>query len=541
MFSQLLSRFLGQQRPNELVTAELNQRWLDWLQPVTADKPAGDDLTYHDTFQEIKEEITKLSGIDYSLIVTESETILKQHSKDIRVATYYCLARLHIDGAEGFADGVELLAGLLDKFGSSIFPSRHNIRKNAVEWLANTRFVEPLTQLQPLPEPCLTRIIIALNQIDSCCQKLFVSNDPNQPISAPDLSALVHFFNNSIKNNDKNLSVKTTNVDETTSIASPASSQLQSHTNITEMKFRSQRDLFDQARKMAAFLREKPEGYLAAGRFLRVLRWDMIIDLPPADHRGRTRLPAPRNELKQHISRLILQQQWSELFERVETAFMESANHFWLDLQRATVMSLQKMGEPYQSWADIYLTDIGLMLERLNGVERLCFENGMPFADDETLSWIANNARIHHLDEGDSMGPITVHGENDWNEIEKQALELVHNENLETAFQWLQNLPLLRSPKQRYLLQYTQARVAEQSGKQDIALNLLIGLNKQQQSLTLIQWEQELLFDVKRCLLRLIKQKNKSKEMIKPHMLELAELLQQELIQLDPARALSVM
>jgi type VI secretion system protein VasJ len=536
MFSQLLSRFLGQQAPNESVKVELNQHWDNWLQPITPDKPTGEDLTYHDTFQNIKEEITKLSGIDYSLIVTESETILKQHSKDIRVVTYYCLARLNIDGAEGFADGVELLAGLLDKFGSSIYPSRQNIRKNAIEWLANAKFIDQLTHLQPLSEHCLTRIIVALNQIDHCCQKLFVSDNPDQSIDPPNLSALVHFFNSGI-----NQSVKLSSVENTASATPVSSPQQEPAKNITEIKISSQRDVLDQARKMASFLREKPEGYLAAGRFLRVLRWDTVIDLPPADHRGKTRLPAPRTELKQHISRLILQQQWTELFERVEAAFMESANHFWLDLQRATVMSLQKMGEPYQSWADIYLTDIGLMLERLNGIERLFFENGMPFADDETLNWIANNARIHHLDEGDSMVPIAVSGENDWNEIEKQALELAHAENLEKAFYWLQNLPLLRSPKQRYLLRYTQARVAEQLGKQDIALNLLIGLNNQQQSLTLLQWEQELLFDVKRCLLRLIKQKNKSKEIIKPHLLELRELLQQELTELDPARALSVM
>lgn len=536
MFSQLLTRFWEQQVNSEPVTMELNQHWDEWLQPITIEKPTGEDLTYSDAFQAIKEEITKLSGIDYSLIIAESETILKQHSKDIRVVTYYCLARLYIDGVEGFVEGLELLAGLLGKFGSSIYPLRQNIRKNSVEWLANSKFTDQLIQLQPIPENCLMRIIMALNQIDHYCKKLFVTDDPSQSIDPPNLSTLANFFNNGI-----NQSVKKSNVEEDRSVAPVPSSQLKSPKNITEIKIRSQRELLDQARKMAAFLREKPEGYLAAGRFLRVLRWDTIIDLPPSDHRGKTRLPAPRTELKQHINRLILQQQWTELFERVEAAFMESANHFWLDLQRATVMSLQKMGEPYQSWADIYLADIGLMLERLNGIERLFFENGMPFADDETLNWIATNARIHHLDEGDSMQPIAVSGENDWNEIEKQALELAHAENLEKAFYWLQNLPLLRSPKQRYLLQYTQARVAEQFGKQDIALNLFIGLNNQQQFLTLLQWEQELLFDVKRCLLRLIKQKNKSNEMIKPHLLELADLLKQELIQLDPARALSIM
>lgn len=536
MFSQLLNRFFGQQDPKESIAQQLNQHWADWLQPINLDKPAGEDLTYSDSFQEIKEEITKLSGINYTLIATESETILKQNSKDIRVATYYCLARLHIDGAEGFADGVELLAGLLDKFGESIYPSRHNIRKNAIEWLASSKFIDELTPLQPIPEACLTRIIVALNMIDTCCNTLFVNEDLNHPISAPDLTALVHFFTNGIKQ-APNLNKTEENIEETPP-SPPLSTPIRSE---GEVKISSQRDLLEQARKMASFLREKPEGYLAAGRFLRVIRWDTINDLPPADHRGKTRLPAPRTELKQHISRLIIQQQWHDLFERAEAAFTESANHFWLDLQRATIIALQKMGEPYQSWADIYLTDIGLMLERLNGVEHLCFENGMPFADDETLSWISNNARIHHLDEGESMVQIAVSGENDWNEIEKQALELAHTENLEKSFQWLQNLPSLRSPKQRYFLQYTQARVAEQFGQQDVALKLLIGLNEQQQGITLLQWEPELLFDVKRCLLRLMKQKNHLKDGIKPNLSAQIEQLHHELMQLDPARALSVM
>lgn len=535
MFSQLLNRFLEQQDSNESMILQLNQHWIDWLQPISLDKPAGEDLTYYDSFQEIKEEITKLSGVNYTLISTESETILKQNSKDIRVATYYCLACLHLDGSEGFADGLELLAGLLDKFGSSIYPSRYNVRKNAIEWLASSRFIDELNKLQPIPETCLTRIIVALNLIDTCCKELFVSEDPNHPINSPDLTALVNFFSNGLKQ-PSNVNKS----EENTALSTPPPLSVAKSVD-GEIKISSQRDLLEQARKMASFLREKPEGYLAAGRFLRVIRWDTIIDLPPADHRGKTRLPAPRTELKQQISRLITQQQWPQLFERVEGAFTENANHLWLDLQRATIMALKKMGEPYQSWADIYLTDFVLMLERLNGIEHLCFENGMPFADDETLSWIANNARIHHLDDGDSMAPIAVSGENDWNEIEKQALKLAQTENLEKAFQWLQNLPSLRSPKQRYFLQYTQARVAEQIGEYDISLKLLNGLNEQQQCITLLQWEPELLFDVKRCLLRLVKQKNQVKDGKKPNVSSQIEQLQHELMQLDPARALSLM
>ncbi|KFA59589.1 type VI secretion system ImpA domain-containing protein [Gilliamella sp. wkB18] len=537
MFSQLLSRIFGTQDASESAKEQLNQKWADWLQPISPDKPSGEDLTYYDTFQEIKDEINKLSGIDYPMIVTESENMIKQSSKDIRVATYYCLARLYVDGADGYADGIELLGGLLNTFGSSIYPSRHNIRKNAIEWLANARFIDQLTLVQPISEEHLSRIIIALNEIDQSCKKLFVGETPEQTVEPPDLSALFHFFNNNLKQQAANTSTEEAAKQATTETASAVESPIK----IADVKISSQRDLLDQARKMAAFLREKPEGYLPAGRFLRILRWDTIIDLPPVDQRGRTRLPAPRAELKQNINRLILQQQWAELFERVEAAFMEGANHFWLDLQRATILSLQKLGEPHQSWADIFLADIGLMLERLNGIERLCFDNGMPFADDETLNWIATNARIHHLDEDDSIGPVSISGENDWVEIEKQAQELARSENLEKSFQWLQNLPSVRSPKQRYLLQYTQARIAEQLGKQDIALKLLIGLNNQQETLTLIQWEPELIFDVKRFLLRLMKQKSQLKDGIKVNLPEQIDLLQHELMQLDPARALNAM
>lgn len=59
--------------------------------------------------------------------------------------------------------------------------------------------------------------------------------------------------------------------------------------------------------------------------------------------------------------------------------------------------------------------------------------------------------------------------------------------------------------------------------------------------MTLLQWEPELLFDIKRYLLRLIKQKNQFKDEMNPNLFKQIEQLQHELMQLDPARAVSVM
>lgn len=538
MFSQLLNRILGSQESSESKIEELNQKWADWLLPISSDSPAGEDLTYYDSFQDIKEEITKLSGIDYQLIVNESDIILKQNSKDVRVVTYYCLARLFQDGAEGYADGLELLAVLLNKFGEMLYPSRQNIRKNSIEWLANQRFIDQLTQLQPIDENSLSRIIVALDQIDLSCKTLFNGENQNQSNDPPDLSALYHFFNNCLKQQPQSQTSKK----EEPTVSEATITPQASSTIVVNNTISSTREVLEQARIMAEFLRENPEeGFLAAGRLLRVIKWDTISELPPADQKGYTRLPAPRSELKNNINRLIAKKQWSELLEQAESAFIEVANHFWLDLQRATIMSLQKMGHPYDSWADIFLADLGLFLERLNGLEGLCFSDGTPFADEETLMWIAANARIHNLDEGESIPSVSVSEENDWGEIETQAVALARSENIEKAFQWLQSLPSVHSPKQRYLLQYTQAKVAEQLGKQNVALKLLIGLNNQQDSLTLIHWEPELIFDVKRCLLRLMKQKNQSKDGIKVNLPEQIEQLQHELMQLDPAKAINLL
>lgn len=98
------------------------ERWLRWLAPVSVTCPTGEDPGYDDDFQRIREEVNKLSGIDTGLICTLAEKLMTTTAKDIRVATYYCWARLHQDGEAGFAEGLELVAGLLQRYGMQLHP-----------------------------------------------------------------------------------------------------------------------------------------------------------------------------------------------------------------------------------------------------------------------------------------------------------------------------------------------------------------------------------------------------------------------------------
>ena len=60
-------------------------QWTSWLLPITAENPIGDDPSYHDDFERIREEVNKLSGADTDLICTLAETLLTQVGKDLPI------------------------------------------------------------------------------------------------------------------------------------------------------------------------------------------------------------------------------------------------------------------------------------------------------------------------------------------------------------------------------------------------------------------------------------------------------------------------
>ncbi len=96
------------------------------------------------TFSRCARRLTGLSGADTALICTLAEKLLTTATKDIRVATYYTWARLQQDGESGLADGLELLAGLLQRFGDRLHPQRERSRAAALEWLCSTRMLDTL-------------------------------------------------------------------------------------------------------------------------------------------------------------------------------------------------------------------------------------------------------------------------------------------------------------------------------------------------------------------------------------------------------------
>ncbi|CNI02934.1 ImpA domain-containing protein [Yersinia kristensenii] len=501
--------------------------WERWLQPVTTDQHSGEDLSYNDDFQQMREEVNKLSGADTTLASELAEKLLTLHGKDVRVATYYIWARLHRDGEAGLADGLALLAGLISRFGETLHPLRAASRKTALEWLSSSRVLDSLSLYPEVDNADFERIVGALALIE---QSLSCWDDASRPQFGGLYLALEHRLAQSGGPNAV--------VPQNSSGSSSAGSQGQTAMVSPELRpVQSGRDLLDQAKTLAKYLRNQPQGWLSGHHLIKSVRWDTVHQSPPLDVSGRTRLVPPRPEYRALLKRLYLQQNWLELLEQAESIFAEGVNHFWLDVQWYLHQALSKAGAPFDGWAACITQDLRLLLTRLPGLEGLCWSDGTPFADEVTLGWINQQVLESVSGWGSEPAAVVSSGEGGILLLEPEALAQADSEGIEAALNWLQSRPGITTARHQWLLRLVMARVAEQYGKNDMALHLLSDLDSSGALLTLPQWEPRLAFEVKARSLKLLRMKAQRSDSDKTRLHVEMESLLSGLIALDPARA----
>ncbi len=521
----LLMALFPSRDAGELTRSRLDT-WSDCLQPLPGENGVGRDPGYEDAFFGLKDEASKLSGIDDALIVRSCEQLLRETGKDLRVAGYYAGARLRQDGPAGFADGLELAAALVERFGETVLPARSEAKKGALEMLVTTRMLELLDSRGELVSADLERSLAALD--------VLVTQTGAWPDAArPNLQPLVSRFER--KEEPAGAAPDTSPIPSSPMMSGGASGAIT-----------STRDLLEQSRVMATWLRDLEQGYLPSVRLVRCVRWDTLHEVPPADAASHTRLVAPRPELRAQMKRLVLQKQWHELLERVEGAFMEGVNHLWFDLQYFQHVALDHAGAPYNAWRELLRADFALFLERLPGIDRLSFSDGTPFADDTTLEWIARYAVVRDLEAGETVAPLPVSagneegGAGDWPEIEAQAKDITARDGIEAAFAWLEGLPGMKTERHRFLQRFVMARLAAHAEQPDASMALLLELDGAAKSLPLVRWDPALVFEVKLQLTRALKAASSRKDADKPALSRRIAELQGEMTVLDPARALGL-
>lgn len=269
--------------------------WERWLLPISSDNPVGDDPSYEDDFERMKEEVNKLSGADTELICLLAEKLLLNFCKDVRVVTYYIWARLHKEGEHGFADSLGLLAGLLTHYHRNLLPQRATSRKAALEWLSGQRVLDSLSLYPEVDHNEFSRIIALLALIEDEFQTWGEDEKPQLVGLHKILEKRLAQSGGANSLVPQNISSHET--DATYHSTSPSPSTISPSTPLDTIQ--SGRELLDQAKMLASYLRNQPNGWLAGHRLMKVVRWDTIHQLPPQNNQGCTRL-SPHEQKQEH-------------------------------------------------------------------------------------------------------------------------------------------------------------------------------------------------------------------------------------------------
>jgi type VI secretion system protein VasJ len=111
--------------------------------PIDPDSPGGSDVRYESSFEELQAEVDKLSlpsasgeVIDWQKVSDLAAAILAEEAKDLLVAAYFGVARIHLEQYQGLQQALQLFADLLENFWDTLFPKKKRMRGRlaAVEW-----------------------------------------------------------------------------------------------------------------------------------------------------------------------------------------------------------------------------------------------------------------------------------------------------------------------------------------------------------------------------------------------------------------------
>lgn len=377
--------------------------------PVEGDKPAGIDIRYEPEFETLQNEIDKLGSptasgqVDWDRIVSTAAKILETQSKDLTVASYLAVGLVRTAGVDGLDQGLQVLKDLVEAFWDQLYPAKKRMRGRLgalTWWLEKTETeLQKLDIKKPLPADHVQRMLDNLKAIDG----ILVEKMPEPPVLRP-IQRLVERFeveqaappeaapkpdSQEAGRPAQQAEPRPAKAPPPASKPAPAAEAPESITNVQEAG-RAVDAALQKIRQASAVLLtadlKKPLAY----RLRRMAAWVKIDTLPPSSD-GATQIPPPPAQVLDAFSQL---QEAGNTQAFIETAEQKLSQFvFWFDLNRMVAEGLTDLGADHGRAHDMVCLETAAFLQRLPGIEALCFSDGMPFADPQTRQWLKGLSR----------------------------------------------------------------------------------------------------------------------------------------------------
>ncbi|MGB4117623.1 MAG: type VI secretion system protein TssA [Polaromonas sp.] len=361
-------------------------------QAIAGPMPAGNEVREDPDFELLESEIAKLSSpvhsstLDWGKVTQLSADLLSSKGKDLLVACYLTGGLLETRGLPGLADGLRVLADLLETYWDTLYPTlkRMRGRRNALQWLIDRiqqRAAESdWASMAPQPEELLAALVSNLQ----CIDKVLLDKDSEAP-SVRTILVLIKAIP-AIDTTPVEAKADAQNTaDKSATQASAADTKLESSAQCE----RSLEAACEQLGHIAEWYLNNDASNPVAYRLDRLAAWTSLNALPPADS-GQTKIPPPISQIVEALERLKSSQSDAELVQFAEAQL--STFPFWLDLNCICAQALSRMGADFAAAQAEVCGETARLIARLPGLSELSFDGGMPFADGDTQRWLSTLA-----------------------------------------------------------------------------------------------------------------------------------------------------
>jgi type VI secretion system protein VasJ len=353
--------------------------------PVSDESPAGKDVRYEPDFEALSSEISKMSTIaggseiDWDNVVSLSSVILEKESKHLQVGCYLCYGLAKTSSIEGFAQGIHILKELLINFWEPMFPPKKRMkgRRGIIVWWEE-KISDFLNDVETVTWEKEKRddLVGDLNTMD----EFLGENMEDAPLLIPMIKRI-----KSAVNEQKDASQEEENVGGDSSVDAPQT--------INNAKISIDSDMTSDAMLEHGFdiIGKSASGLIAENpfnpipyRLNRIVAWIPIDELPTAEG-GKTMIPPPDEQIISAMATLYDNSNWEDLADSCESNVRQFL--FWLDLSRYVAECMEQLG--HEDVCKAIEMETLLFVQRLKGIEQLCFSDGTPFADGVTKEWLS--------------------------------------------------------------------------------------------------------------------------------------------------------
>ena len=381
--------------------------------PVMEDRPAGADVAEIPEFAEITQEIARMGlggvrAVDWTSVSANAGFILRERSKNLRVAAYLAYGLYETRGLKGLEVGIGVIADMCEAFWNDLHPPPNRLRGRvlAFQWLAERVLAALDRGAAPADasdfEPALGQIERLVASLNEQCPDAGDAMHRLVPVLRVRREMLVRTAD-ARRRLDEASMLRTGSESPVDARAfGPPRSRATHDRSQRRERERSLRELGRSMLETARALRNGDAADVRAYTLQRAAIWLPVRELPPSTG-GRTELPPPAGEVRGAIAAAIAGEDPAGALAMCEDAATDSL--FWFDAHRIAAEALSAMG--HAPAARAVRAETGALLGRLPGLGDLSFNDGTPFAEPVTRQWLAiANGRI----DGGTARPVPGSG-----------------------------------------------------------------------------------------------------------------------------------